>query len=437
MGNMEEANTHKELTKKLDDLEKEDNDTVKMKKRIKISLKMFIIIVTITVIIIISIVFCLHNIYNERMKIKLSRNIYNSISFIDDVKDDELCKRLDIDKIDLKSIEDMYMESKDRFFSNGSFSYQLYIQSLSQLEHYILNSNDNYTILIYDNMKKLLDDDKYARWYSHLISGIINYHLGGSITDSSWKVNSSSSNKIIIDDMYSIYLDKIDNYGGIRFKIILENEKFDICKEYDFTSDRFNEVTDTSEVAKPIIYIYPKKETNVSVKLGNSEYLTCTYPKYTDEWNVKSEPNGNLEDLDTGRKLYSLYWEGICPKEYNYENAKEGFIIEGEKTAEFLEEKLEILGLNEREAEEFIVYWLPQMEKNKYNYIRFETKEEIDKEMPLEIEPKPDTIIRVLMDWKALGEKIEIKEQKLEKANREGFTVVEWGGSILNESILK
>lgn len=39
--------------------------------------------------------------------------------------------------------------------------------------------------------------------------------------------------------------------------------------------------------------------------------------------------------------------------------------------------------------------------------------------------------------WKALDEKIEIEEQKLEKVNREGFTVVEWGGSILNESIIK
>ena len=135
--------------------------------------------------------------------------------------------------------------------------------------------------------------------------------------------------------------------------------------------------------------------------------------------------------------MYALYWEGKSSKIYNYENAQEGFIVKGENTAEFLEEKLEILGLNEREAEEFIVYWLPQMEKNKYNYIRFETKEEINKEMPLEIEPKPDTVIRVLMDWKTLDEKIEIEEQKLEKANREGFTVVEWGGSILNESIIK
>ena len=86
---------------------------------------------------------------------------------------------------------------------------------------------------------------------------------------------------------------------------------------------------------------------------------------------------------------------------------------------------------------EFIIYWLPQMEDNKYNYIRFETIEEIEKEMPLQIEPKPDTTIRVLMDWKKLDEAIEVKEQELIPVERSGYTVVEWGGSVLNENIVR
>ena len=35
----------------------------------------------------------------------------------------------------------------------------------------------------------------------------------------------------------------------------------------------------------------------------------------------------------------------------------EGFVVKGEDSAAFLEEKLEILGLNYKEAEEFIIYW--------------------------------------------------------------------------------
>ncbi len=180
--------------------------------------------------------------------------------------------------------------------------------------------------------------------------------------------------------------------------------------------------------AKPIIYIYPETETEVSVKLGNPEKITCSYPKYEGEWKVKASPNGDLVDLKTGRNLYSLYWEGIND---NSSKMKEGFVVKGEDTAKFLEEKLEILGLNEREAEEFIIYWLPKMEKNNYNYIRFKSLEEINANMPLEIEPSPDTLIRVMMEFKGLNKPINIETQKLEKIERKGYTVVEWGGTEL------
>ena len=91
-----------------------------------------------------------------------------------------------------------------------------------------------------------------------------------------------------------------------------------------------------------------------------------------------------------------------------------------------------ILGLNEREANEFIVYWLPKLEVNKYNYIRFETKEEIDSYMPLDITPEPNSVIRVLMDYKPLDNYKEVKEQEITTPNRIGFTVVEWGGSLID-----
>ena len=49
--------------------------------------------------------------------------------------------------------------------------------------------------------------------------------------------------------------------------------------------------------------------------------------------------------------------------------------------------------------------------------------------MPLDITPTPETLIRVFMEFKGLDEKITINEQKLEKVKRNGYTVVEWGGS--------
>ena len=175
---------------------------------------------------------------------------------------------------------------------------------------------------------------------------------------------------------------------------------------------------------KPIIYFYPTTETEVNVKLWTPENLTHTYPKYNSEkwWNVIAQPNWDLEDMDTWRKLYALYREWKSDNETNFD---EWFVVAWKDIIPFLEEKLAILWLNEREAEEFIVYWLPQMEDNAYNLIRFETKAEQDENMSLNITPNPDTVIRVMMDWKAIDEPIDIPEQQLESPERNGFTVVE------------
>lgn len=179
---------------------------------------------------------------------------------------------------------------------------------------------------------------------------------------------------------------------------------------------------------KPIIYLYPTEETELTVKLGKKENLLYTYPKYEGSWNIIAKPNGDLTDCKTGRNLYALYWEGINQKKYN-DKMEEGFCVKGIDTIKFMEEKLKVLGLSEREANEFIIYWLPQIENNKYNYIRFQTKEEIDENMPLEISKRPDSIIRVMMEFKPLEEYMEIKEQNLITPERKGFVLVEWGGT--------
>lgn len=178
---------------------------------------------------------------------------------------------------------------------------------------------------------------------------------------------------------------------------------------------------------KPIIYLYPNEEMKLSVKLVNSENITCSYPKYVNNWNVFAKPNGDLLDLNTGRSLYSLYYESKNVVKFDVK--EDGFIVKGEDAAKFLEEKLAILGLNEREAEEFIIYWLPKLESNKYNYIRFATKEEINENMPLEFSLKPDTLIRVLMTYKGLEKPMDVKEQQLVTPSRTGFVAVEWGGT--------
>ena len=180
---------------------------------------------------------------------------------------------------------------------------------------------------------------------------------------------------------------------------------------------------------KPIIYLYPEKEQEVTIKVNHPDNFTTTYPKYNDGWKVMAKPDGTLIDQN-GRSYYSLYWEGNYNK--NNKIKEDGFVVKGKDTIKFLEEKLFVLGLNEREANEFIIYWLPKLENNKYNYIRFQTMEEINDYMKLDINPKPDTLIRVLMEYKPLDKKIKVKEQKLTTIQRHGFSVVEWGGTNIN-----
>lgn len=212
--------------------------------------------------------------------------------------------------------------------------------------------------------------------------------------------------------------------GIIVYFTISEDNSTDNINSKLFSSD--SSYDSFVEVQKPIIYLYPEEELQLYIKLGKEDNITCSYPEYRNGWNVIAKPDGTLIDTETGRNLYSLYWEGIHTEEYNL---TEGFVVKGNETIKFLEEKLSILGLNELETEEFIIYWLPVLQENEYNYIRFATLDEINNNMPLELSVEPDTLIRVLMQYKPLDEYIEVKEQKLVTPERKGFTVVEWGGT--------
>ncbi len=177
---------------------------------------------------------------------------------------------------------------------------------------------------------------------------------------------------------------------------------------------------------KPVIYLYPEGAVDVSVQLGLNGKLTCTYPEYNDVWQVTATPDGTL--IDKSGKTYNyLYWEGeICSDL----TITDGFCVKGSETAEFLEESLEKLGLNRREANEFTVYWLPLMQSNPYNIISFDT-EEYTESSKLIISPTPDTVIRVFMTWKPSDTWVGLESQTLTAPERTGFTVVEWGGTRL------
>lgn len=199
---------------------------------------------------------------------------------------------------------------------------------------------------------------------------------------------------------------------------------------------------------KPVIYLYPKQEMAVDVQIAYRGDLTVLYPagkvqrdvrilKTETEkehqrdmvsWQVIARPDGTLIASADGREYSYLFWEGV-PENVKFDFSK-GYCVAGEDTAAFLQEILQQMGLTPREYNEFIVYWLPQMQNNPYNIISFQTDVYTDLAW-LKVDPQPDSVLRVFMAAKASSVYVEMEPQEWETFVREGFTVVEWGGTLV------
>jgi hypothetical protein len=188
-----------------------------------------------------------------------------------------------------------------------------------------------------------------------------------------------------------------------------------------------NDVKPAAECGKPVIYLYPEKTSKVSVKVGIDEF-TKTEPAYGNGWEVMAEPSGKLTNLADGQNYPYLFWEGISKKQLSMDS---GFVIAKKDLAKFLDESLVKLGLNEQESKDFREFWEPKMQaaQGKYLLISFVGTREFNKIAPLDISPKPDTLIRVFMYYQPLAKPIKIAPQKLSALERKGFTVFEWGGT--------
>ena len=183
-----------------------------------------------------------------------------------------------------------------------------------------------------------------------------------------------------------------------------------------------------SEKGKPVIYLYPLKKTDVSVKVEPKGGVTVSIPEYKKGWKVTAEPDGKITDKKTKKEYPYLFWESN-----DYTGAvdtAEGFVVKTSELESFFDEKLCILGLNEKEISDFKEFWIPEINKEEkpYTFITFYSQEKINKEAPLTISPKPDSVIRVYFDHLGLDEIIETAEQNLTPVQRSGFSVVEWGG---------
>ncbi len=195
------------------------------------------------------------------------------------------------------------------------------------------------------------------------------------------------------------------------------------CKDENVIELMSRNMNPGTAYRKPVIYLYPEETADISVEVDCD--LTVTYPNYGEGWKVTAEPDGTLTNHADGREYSYLFWEG---EGYGEMDFSEGFVVKGEDTVSFLQDKLSAMGMTPREYNEFIVYWLPYMQDNAYNLISFQW-ENYDESAKLNITPEPDNMLRVFMAFKAIDAPVDIPEQELPVLEREGFTVVEWGGT--------
>jgi predicted secreted protein len=180
--------------------------------------------------------------------------------------------------------------------------------------------------------------------------------------------------------------------------------------------------------AKPVIYLYPQATKLVTVKVG--AIVKISDPLYDAQkgWTVIAQPNGNLSL--NGSHYDSLFWEGLGAG--RYPGIVAGTVVKRDDAPAVIRQQLAAQGMNTKESNDFMTYWQDKLPTKPYIRLTWLTTEEMNQLAPLQITPRPDTLIRVFLDASGLDVPITLPSQNLQSVPRNGFTVVEWGGLANN-----
>ena len=179
-----------------------------------------------------------------------------------------------------------------------------------------------------------------------------------------------------------------------------------------------------AECAKPVVYLYPEKPTDLSVKLD--ALVTKSEPEYRSGWNVTAYPNGTL--VVDGEEYDSLFWDGYGNGEYpEFVN---GFVVSTNKAVSLMVEHLNTMGFNDKEIADFVEFWAPHMPVEPYTRFSWIGTNGMENLAELSIVPVPDTLIRAFVDFEGLNDLITMEPQVIPTYERRGFVATEWGGLL-------
>ncbi|MFT6981257.1 MAG: hypothetical protein ACJAUD_000020 [Crocinitomicaceae bacterium] len=180
------------------------------------------------------------------------------------------------------------------------------------------------------------------------------------------------------------------------------------------------------EVDKPVIYLYPEVEQEVTIKVNPVGEMNFTYPKYNEGWNVIASPDGTINH--EGNEYNYLFWESKQMINTVTFARKGGYVIEQKNIQSFLENKLKAAGFTSKEKADFITYWAPRMIEFETVLIEFIQNADCDQFATLDILPLPDHTNRFYMSWAEYDGGMVTQPQEIQKIDRSGFDVLEWGG---------
>ena len=118
----------------------------------------------------------------------------------------------------------------------------------------------------------------------------------------------------------------------------------------------------------------------------------------------------------------------ICGQAFQTE---EGFLVPADKRDEVFRRVLTDYGFNEQETADFIEYWSDYLTSGE-GYVMYPMLTDgVDAAMPVSFSVKPDSITRIWFGF-AQYDSGDIKKPMITPIERKGFTVVEWGGAVLD-----
>lgn|GEM_PF-1698936 len=190
---------------------------------------------------------------------------------------------------------------------------------------------------------------------------------------------------------------------------------------------------------KPAIYLYPEKPVELTVKVKPQGKITVSDPDHgLTGWRVLASPDGTIVPLNTQYSILNtkypyLYYEAELSK---VKTPTEGWVVEKGNLENFFRSILPQLGLNEKESQDFLDYWLVKLSSGEKWFIGLIDRAELDRVEPIEFSVPPDNFIRVRFYFEEIGQSSPPPQapQLPQLPHRSGFTAIDWGGILANGS---